>query len=252
MNHQSVHAYGDCPVCHGTGWELYTATVFDYGEPEDVEFARKCTKCRGIRRREDKTGVPEQFHDADMGKFDFDAYSGGSGKIQNLCRSFVEDFKKWENAGKGIYLWSKTPGSGKTFLASCMAKSIMMMQDLQMRFITAPDYLSIVGDSYKRERGQEDESEIYRTCRLLVMDDIGAQKDGEWQGQEMFRIINSRMENGMVTIYTSNIPPDKLSLSDRTKDRIIKMSVVIQMPEESIRRKRASSEQSRFLESVLG
>ena len=128
----------------------------------------------------------------------------------------------------------------------------MMMQDLQMRFITAPDYLSIVGDSYKRERGQEDESEIYRTCRLLVMDDIGAQKDGEWQGQEMFRIINSRMENGMVTIYTSNIPPDKLSLSDRTKDRIIKMSVVIQMPEESIRRKKASSEQSRFLESVLG
>lgn len=252
MNHQSVSAYGDCPVCQGTGWELYTATVFDYGEPEDVLFARKCTKCSGARRKEDKTGVPEQFHDADFGKFDFDAYSSGSGKIKDLCQSFCKNFSKWEIAGKGIYLWSKTPGSGKTFLASCLSKSIMMMHDLQMRFVTAPDYLSYVGDSYKRERGQEDESEVYRTCRLLVLDDIGAQKDGDWQNQELFRLINCRMEKSLVTIYTSNLPPDKLTLSDRTKDRIIKTSVVIQMPEESIRRKKASNEQMKFLESVMG
>lgn len=251
MNHQSASGYGDCPVCHGTRWELYTATVFDYGEPEELLFARKCTKCSGTRRREDKTGVPEQFHDADFGKFNFDAYSTGSGTIKDLCQSFCKDFHKWEKSGKGIYLWSKTPGSGKTFLASCLAKSIMMMNDLQMRFVTAPDYLSHVGDAYKRERGQEDISEIYRTCRLLVLDDIGAQKDGEWQNQELFRLINSRMEKSAVTIYTSNLPPEKLLISERVKDRIIKMSVVIQMPEESIRRKKAASEQIRFLESVM-
>ena len=121
-----------------------------------------------------------------------------------------------------------------------------------MRFVTAPDYISAVGDSYKRERGQEDLSEIYRTCRLLVLDDIAAQKEGDWQEQELFRLINCRLENGCVTIFTSNIPPEKLALNDRTKDRIIKESVVIQMPEESIRRKKAASEQNAFLQSVLG
>lgn len=251
MNQQAVYGSGECPFCHGTGWELYTATVFNYGEPEEVQFARKCAKCSGIRRREDKTGVPDQFHDSDIGKFDFNVYSNGSGKLKDLCESFVRDFTKWENGGKGIYLWSKTPGSGKTFLSSCMAKSVMMMHDLQMRFITAPDYLSCVGDSYKRERGSEDESEVYRTCRLLVLDDIGAQKEGDWQNQELFRLINTRMEKGYVTIYTSNLPPERLSISERTSDRIIKTSVVIQMPEESVRRKMAAREQNRFLESVM-
>ena len=40
------------------------------------------------------------------------------------------------------------PGSGKTFLACCMAKSVMIKYDLQMRFITAPDYLKTVGDNF--------------------------------------------------------------------------------------------------------
>ena len=252
MNHQAAFVSGDCPVCHGTGWEIYKATVFDYGEPMELDFARRCTKCSGTRRLEDKTGVPEQFHDADYSKFNFKAYSNDCSRMESLCKSFVRDFEKWESSGKGIYLWSKTPGSGKTFLASCLAKSIMMINDLQMRFVTAPDYISAVGDSYKRERGQEDASEVYRTCRLLVLDDIGAQKDGDWQEQELFRLINCRLENGCVTIFTSNMPPEKLVLNDRTKDRIIKESVVIQMPEESIRRKKAASEQNAFLQSVLG
>ena len=72
------------------------------------------------------------------------------------------------------------------------------------------------------------------------------------QDQELFRLINCRLENGCVTIFTSNIPPEKLALNDRTKDRIIKESVVIQMPEESIRRKKAASEQQAFLQSILG
>lgn len=245
-------ASGSCPVCHGTGWELYNATVFCYGEPEEVLFARKCEKCSGMRRREDKTGVPDQFRDADIAKFDFGVYGQDLSKLQDLCNSVIRDFAKWRGNGKGIYLWSKTPGSGKTFLACCVAKSVMMANDVQMRFVTAPDYISLVGDSYKRQPGEEDQSEIYRTCDILVLDDIGAQANKEWQQQEMFRLINRRMEEGNVTIYTSNLRPEALNVDDRTIDRIIKTSVVLQMPEVSIRRKKAQGEQEQFLNAVLG
>ena len=161
-------------------------------------------------------------------------------------------FDKWQGSGKGIYLWSKTPGSGKTFLSCCIAKSIMLKHDLQMRFITAPDYISLVGDSYKKERGELDKSVVYRECPLLVLDDIGAQVDKDWQKQEMFRLINQRMSNGLVTMFTSNMSVENLNVDDRTKDRIIKSSVVVQMPEESIRRKKAKNEQDKFLENILG
>ena len=252
QNQQTQSSSGECPVCHGMGWELYTATVTDYGVPEEVTYARICPRCKGGHRAIDRTGTPKEYHDADLGKFDFGAYACDMDKMQNLCHSFLGHFADWERAGKGLYLWSKTPGSGKTFLACCLAKSVMMKYDLSMRFVTAPDYIDSVGQSYKRERGEEDPSQIYRECGILVLDDIGAQADKDWQKQEMFRLINRRMEDGNITIYTSNMSTDTLNVDARTRDRIIKTSIELRMPEESIRKKKAAAEQRAFLAGVMG
>lgn len=241
----------ECPVCHGTNWYLYKATVYDYGWPEELEYAKKCPKCSGRQRMNDRTGVPDDYYEADLYKFDFEAYTCDLSNMKKLIWNMFNDFDKWRDNGKGLYLWSKTPGSGKTFLSCCIAKSIMLKYDIQMRFVTAPDYINLVGDSYKRERGEADQSKIYRECPLLVFDDIGTQIDKDWQRQEIFRLINSRMENGGVTIYTSNMSAENLNVDDRSKDRIIKTSVVLQMPEESIRRKKAKNEQADFLRGIL-
>jgi DNA replication protein DnaC len=252
QNQQTQSSSGECPVCHGTGWELYRAMVLDYGLPEEITFAQRCSKCRGQFRGEDRTGTPKEYHDADLTKFDFNIYSHDMGKMQDLCHNFLDHFQKWEMAGKGLYLWSRTPGSGKTFLACCLAKSVMMKYNLSMRFVTAPDYIDAVGNSYKRERGEEDPSQIYRECGILVLDDIGAQADKDWHRQEIFRLVNKRMEDGNITIYTSNMSTDALNVDARTRDRIIKTSIELQMPEESIRKKEAAREQKTFLASVMG
>ena len=246
-----VQNFSNCELCHGSGWQLYEATVFDYGLPVKVDMAKKCPKCSGTWRLYDRTGVPEEFHEADITKFDFNAYKEDVKGIEKLAYSIFRQFEKWQSEGKGLYIWSKTPGSGKTFLSCCLAKSIMMKYDLQMRFITAPDYINAVGDSYKRERGELDSSAVYRECALLVFDDIGTQIDKDWQRQEIFRLVNQRLSNNLVTIYTSNLPIEKLNIDDRTKDRIIKSSIVFSMPEESVRRKKAENEQEKFLKNII-
>ncbi len=244
-NQEAASSYGiDCPVCHGTGWELITRAI--EGDPEH-EFARPCQRCKGVRRSQENTNVPAQFCEVDIHKFKFDSYSKNMEKLQKLTWNFFEKYREWSNAGKGLYLWSKTPGSGKTFLSCCISRSVMLKYDVRMRFTTAPDYLATVGDSYKRQTGTEDLSEKYRLCDLLILDDIGAQKAGDWQEQEIFRIVNERLNNKRITIFTSNMPPEKLNVGNRTVDRIRKMSVVIQMPEESIRLKKAQNEQDAFL-----
>lgn len=250
MRNTMVQNSSNCELCHGSGWQLYEATVFDYGLPVKVDMAKKCPKCSGTWRLNDRTGVPEEFHDADINKFDFSIYEKDVSGVRKLAYAMFNNFDKWQNEGKGLYVWSKTPGSGKTFLSCCLAKSIMMKHDLQMRFITAPDYISTVGDSYKRERGEHDASAIYRECALLVFDDIGTQIDKDWQRQEIFRLVNQRMASGLVTIYTSNMPVENLNIDDRTKDRIIKSSIVFKLPEESIRRKKAENEQNDFLNKI--
>ena len=249
MSQEAVSNFGNiCPACNGMGWESFGDTVRDYGF---AFWAIPCSKCSKRRHVNDKTGVPDEYRDADIGKFRFDAYRNDMSKIQKVIMSVFNQWPKWQQSTKGIYLWSKTPGSGKTFLTCCLAKSLMLKYDLKMRFITAPDYLAAVGDSYKRERGEEDQTRVYRECALLVLDDIGAQMGKEWQQQEMFRLINQRASNGLVTLFTSNLPVEQLNVDDRTKDRIIKASVVIQMPEESIRRRKAEHESNEFLKSVL-
>lgn len=239
-----------CPVCGDTGYELYRQRVDGYDTP--FEFARPCTRCRIQRRIQDATGVPPQFHDVDIGKFEFGSYSRDMGNLRKITEDFIRNYReRWEKAGKGFYLWSKTPGSGKTFLSCCIGKSVMIKYDLRMRFITVPDYLAKVGESYKRQPEECDESAVFRECDLLIFDDIGTQKSGEWQQQEVFRIINERLNAGKIIIFTSNMCPENLNLDNRTIDRIMKNSVVLQMPEESIRTRKAKEEQDSFLRDIL-
>lgn len=240
-----------CPVCGGSGWELYNpGEIPGYGIPQD--FRRSCTRCGMKMRSQDMTGVPPQFGDADLSKFGFNSYSRDMENLRRIAEDFLKNFReRWEKSGKGLYLWSKTPGSGKTFFSCCIARSVMIKHNLRMRFITVPDYLAKVGESYKRQRGECDESAVFRECDLLVFDDMGVQRDGEWQQQEMFRIINERTNAGKVTIFTSNMCPEDLNVDGRTIDRIMKNSVVLQMPEESIRRKEAKEEQDSFLKDIL-
>ncbi len=249
-NQKAASNSGDvCPVCGGTGIEQYEEIVEGYSAP--LKYGRECPRCRGKNRQEDRTGVPPQFYEADLQKFPFDSYKVNLDKLQQVVRSFVDNYGKWKEAGKGLYLWSKTPGSGKTFLSCCVAKSAMMKNNLKMRFITTPDYLAKVGDSYKRQQGSLDESQIYRDCALLVLDDLGTQKNGDWQEQELFRLINERLNTGCITIFTANMAPEELKIDNRTIDRIRKSSIVLQMPEESIRLKKAQEEQERFLENIF-
>lgn len=252
MKQQAVaHSNSDvCPVCGGTGYELIKESAEGYTFP--LQFCRPCTRCSAQMRAQDETGVPPQFCNADLTKFGFDSYSRDMTNLRRIAEDFVYNYEmRWQKQAKGLYLWSKTPGTGKSFLSCCIGRSAMIKHNLQFRFVTAPDYLAKVRESYSRQPGVEDRSRVYRECALLVLDDICAQKSGEWQDQEVFRIINERLNAGRITIYTSNTPPEELNLNPRTIGRITKSSVVLQMPEESIREKLARKEQEEFLSQIL-
>ena len=241
---------GECPGCHGRGYVIKHEEVEGY--ESGLDYAEECTACRGKKLLKDGTGIPLEFSEADLNRFDFTSYSCKMENFEKVINAFFEKFEKWEAAGKGLYLWSKTPGSGKTYLSCSVANSLVLRYGIRMRFVTAPGYLAVVGSSIKRQQGTQDESEIFRNCSLLVLDDIGAQKNGDWQEQEIFRLIDSRTAAGKITLFTSNMQPEDLNLNSRTVDRIRRCSIVLQMPEESIRRRKAEAEQERFLHEVLG
>lgn len=252
-----------CKKCKGTGRIIYTpdAREFEwlYGSSgiEPQPFVKECPDCKGkfnkYNNSEDMTNVPDLMREADITKFDFGKYSKDMSNLKAVVEDFVFNFKKWQGQGKGLYLWSKTPGSGKTFLACCIGKSVMCKYNLRFKFITVPDYIDRVSDriSISKAGGFDDPSKIYRDCELLVFDDIGAQLGKEWQQTEIFKLVNERQAKGLVTIYTSNLHFDNLNIDERAKSRIMRSSICIQMPEESIRSKLAEEEQEEFLRGIL-
>ena len=240
-----------CPVCGGSGWIDVWEEQEGYGM---VRMGRPCPECKSKRREGDKrNGIPTKYCDAALPHFSFSTYSRDVTRLEKVIKNVFEEFEeKWKPERKGVYLWSKTSGSGKTYLSCCLGRSISIKYDQQIRFITAPDYLAAVAESYKRQPGEEDSSLIYRTCDLLILDDIGTQKGSEWADQELFRLVNERLNEGKITYFTANTQPQELKLEGRTISRIFDAAIVLQMPEECVRYKKAWEKQNALLKGILG
>ena len=174
-------------------------------------------------------------------------------KQKKTIDCFVHDFDKWESEGFGLYICSRTKGSGKTFLASCICNSLMNRNAIRARFVSATELLDIAqsGDKSSEDEYKKNPIKKLCDCKLLVLDDIGMKKTGnEWMNEELFKIIDSRMTQGLVTIITSNQKPDELNVDDRIIERIQKMTVVIELPEYNVRSKEAHAKKIEFFKSV--
>lgn len=220
------------------------------------DYVEKCSACNGYKPiDEDLTGVPDEFRECDISKFNWDLYGSNISFAKDVVESFISKFKEWALKGEGLYFYSKTAGSGKTFLACCIGKSVMMKYNIRFKFITITDYIEKVSEGYSMQKqgiGGSSPAEIYKECELLVLDDMGTSIDKPWQTQEIFKLVNSRLQSGKPTIYTSNLEPTKLSIDERIKSRINGTSIVLPIPEVSIRQIKQMKYQQDFVKNMLG
>lgn len=239
-----------CNLCHDTGYIIEQVIIPEYDRSITVNVGEECPNCKGKIWTGD-TGIPKIFSGADMSKFNFEEYGQDIKKIQALITSFWKEFETWEKHSKGLYLWSNTKGSGKSFLSCCLARSIEGKYRKRIKFITTVDYLQMVKESYKQGHDVPDKLYGYLNCDLLIVDDLGSEKSGEWQDQELFHLFDFRMCNGKITIVTSNLPKSELKHDGRIIDRLNRMCLSVQLPEISIRTKKAQRDDEQFVKRIL-
>ena len=70
-----------------------------------------------------------------------------------------------------------------------------------------------------------------QNAKLLVIDDIGAEKASEWTAERLYTIIDHRYANCLPLIVTSNLPPAKLAdqTGERSASRLAEMCQVVAM-----------------------
>lgn len=240
LSRESVEL-SDGNMCDLVGYD-----VKDYGFSE---FAENIEVSNGDFRRS-RSMMPFHYLDADMAKFKWDVYGSDIAMQRKIAESFIENFNEYQKAGKGMYIFSKTKGSGKTFLSCALANEVMERIDICVKFISVPELLEMTKKSY-RDFTKEQGLDRIKGAELLILDDIGAETKKEWVDTELFRLIDSRYVSKKVTIFTSNVPIDMLKINERIVDRIFSMCIRLNLPEKSIRTMRADAENMEFMKNVL-
>jgi DNA replication protein DnaC len=147
---------------------------------------------------------------------------------------------EWVTRGRtaqGLYLAGQV-GTGKTHIAwSAITAWCLATETWPVWRTDDGDYHHAVvftrtTDLLDDLRPGDDARQRVRDCqhaRLLVLDDIGAEKPSEWTQERLYSIVDHRYANCLPLIVTSNLPPAKLAgqTGERTASRLAEMCVVV-------------------------
>lgn len=130
-------------------------------------------------------------------------------------------------------------GTGKTWLAAAAAWWWSNRYDLigpakryhewDIMFRTVPSMLSEMRDSFRQdsERSEHQVANRWKRAGLLVMDDLGTEKAGDWSLSLLTELVDSRLAWNKPTIVTSNLGLKQIHEMDpRLASRLGSMKVM--------------------------
>lgn len=188
---------------------------------------------------------PEYFEGRTLDKFIVELYTFGEHRTKaqvalDMVKKYVTNYAEIVSnyRGGGLYFFSKEKGTGKTFLSTILGNELSR-RGHRVRWYGMTNLLQEIKAGYDRESSTSS-AEIINLCRnaeVLILDDIGVERQTAWVNETMYTILDSRMTQCKPTMFTSNHRPHELSYDERIIDRISRMTELVEMPEESIRKK---------------
>lgn len=172
--------------------------------------------------------------------------NGALPEAMKKLREYVENFENNYKNGKGLYIYGNT-GTGKTYSACCIANELIDSGNYSVFFLKACQFGNIITDQ-KDKQGY-----INKICSydLLIIDDFGAERSTAFGKEQMFNLIDTRIETGLPVIFTSNLDfreeiwENTDTEKRRIYDRIIKLSEPVEMIGKSQRKISAAMEHRR-------
>ena len=244
----------ECPICDGVG---LVRVVNAQGQW--VSRACECQEMERQERRLSAAHIPERYRHCSLDTYvtDFNGANPSLVKAKWTARKFAEAYPV-DTAGNGL-LFVGTAGLGKTHLAVGVLSRLVQERGVRGLFCDYRELLKSIQNSYNSQV-QTTELELLKpvfSAEVLVLDDLGAQKPNEWVWDTVALILNTRYNDKLTTIITTNYPDlpagagfkadakgnnparneDTLGdrIGDRMRSRLAEMCVRVEMSGEDFR-----------------
>lgn len=154
----------------------------------------------------------------------FDADDCADKKASDFCKAYVRNWEYVKTHNMGLLLWGDV-GAGKTFYAACIANALIdkgvpaVMTDI-------PSLIASIQKNYGEDRARV--LSVVSNAPLLVLDDVGTERNTGYGNEQMYAIINERYKAGKPLIVTTNLSASEMrnpedTAKKRIYDRIIEM-----------------------------
>ena len=192
----------------------------------------------------------EGFSDPSMLDWTFENDNGRSPQMHHAHR-YVEQWQTMRAENLGLLLWGGV-GTGKSFLAGCIANALME-QEVPVRMTNFARILNELNRSFS---GRNDI--VDKLCRypLLIIDDFGMERGTEYALEQIYNIVDSRYRSRKPLIVTTNLTLDEIrhpqdTAHARIYDRLLEMCVPVSCIGVSFRKETAQKKMER-LKSLIG
>ena len=142
-------------------------------------------------------------------KFDNFEVNSNNKKVYQSLKNYSEKLVN-EVERKGLILVGNN-GVGKTHLA-CSIANELIKDGIPIIYGTLINLLAELKNTYDVDNNISEMKiiKLYEKVDLLIIDDLGKEKPSEWGLEKLFTIINSRYENNLPVIITTNYDQNSL------------------------------------------
>lgn len=177
-------------------------------QEKEAEEEKKRLEFEKMVRQNRREGFPE----GKFGTWTFENDDGSNAKYINAMKRYVANFDNFKEQGRGIILHGPT-GHGKTYMAACIANALI---DKGYRVVFTS--MSRIERTLQSSWGDRQEYiDFLSRVPLVVIDDIGAERDTSYMGEIIYSVIDARYTAGLPLIATTN-----LTLAELTKPAELK------------------------------
>lgn len=185
-------------------------------EAKAVKLQEDSEKAENLKEEIERTRK-SGFPDPELMQWTFAIDDRANEKASDISLRYCTHFLSMKEKGKGI-LFLGNCGTGKTFLAACIANELIN----QGFSVLMTNFSRLVNIIFGLKEGKQNYIDSLNSYDLLIIDDLGVERQSEYVAEIVQNIVDSRYRAGLPLIITTNLTPKDFSAesSDIAKSRL--------------------------------